>query len=250
MSEAPRIVNGLKLPPKKVIHTQRGGDGTTGQPKPGAVKFDFNKAASMADIASEADHHGFWSFEGRSTRGDWWLMYAAKLVGYLVGSVLIYGASQAESLVLGILGGLIFLFSVIMCVPVDVRRLHDRGLSGWIALLIYIGSCIPYINAVVVLVMFVVLGCLDGDIGENEYGPDPKGRAGSSQPRRLNLGTPSAVQATGGTANITVNVSEQHRPLPKDSLTEMLEKLGSLKERGLLTEEEFERQKEKILEQM
>lgn len=111
-------------------------------------------------------------------------MYAAKLVGYLVGSVLIYGASQAESL------------------------------------------------------------------GENEYGPDPKGRASPNQPRRLNLGTPSAVHATGGTTNITVNVSEQRRPLPKDSLTEMLEKLGSLKERGLLTEEEFERQKEKILEQM
>ena len=46
------------------------------------------------------------------------------------------------------------------------------------------------------------------------------------------------------------HVSEQRRPLPKDSLTEMLKKLGSLKERGLLTEEEVERRKEKILEQM
>jgi len=250
MGETPRIVNGLKLPPKKIIRTQSGGNGATSQAKPGAVKFDFNKAASMAEISSESGRRKFWSFDGRSTRADWWLMYAATLAGYLVAGGLIYFAFTQTSIMLGILGGLIFFFSSIMRIPVDVRRLHDRGFGGWIVILFYVGSSIPYINGIVILVMFIMLGCLDGDIGENEYGPDPKGRSGSNPPKRLNLGIPSNVQATGGTANVTVNVSDQNKPVSKDGLTERLEKLGSLKERGLLTDEEFELQKKKILEQM
>ena len=49
---------------------------------------------------------------------------------------------------------------------VSIRRLHDQGKSGWL----YLVSFIPYIGGIILLVLM----CIAGDEGENEYGPDPK----------------------------------------------------------------------------
>ena len=49
---------------------------------------------------------------------------------------------------------------------VSVRRLHDIGKSGWYFLLILI----PCIGGIILLVFDVTAG----DVGENEYGADPK----------------------------------------------------------------------------
>jgi len=55
------------------------------------------------------------------------------------------------------------IFSLAMLVPsiaVAVRRMHDVGKSGWFVL-------IPIYN--------LILALTPGQIGPNEYGPDPKG---------------------------------------------------------------------------
>ncbi|WP_249138314.1 DUF805 domain-containing protein [Phenylobacterium montanum] len=72
--------------------------------------------------------------------------------------------------------GLIFmlwsLFALASFVPslaVAVRRLHDSGKSGaWILV-----ALVPVIGGLVLLVLYL----LDGTPGDNQYGPDPKGRA-------------------------------------------------------------------------
>ena len=51
---------------------------------------------------------------------------------------------------------------------VTVRRLHDVDRSGWWLLAWFV----PMIGWVVVLVFL----CLDGSVGRNRYGRDPRGR--------------------------------------------------------------------------
>jgi len=48
-----------------------------------------------------------------------------------------------------------------------VRRLHDTGKSGWTILLAIIS---------LVGIILLVFLCRDSDRGENQYGPNPKGR--------------------------------------------------------------------------
>ena len=62
----------------------------------------------------------------------------------------------------------ITLFSLGIIVPgiaVTVRRLHDRDMSGWFYLLVFI----PYLGG---LILFVIT-LLPGTPGENRYGDDP-----------------------------------------------------------------------------
>jgi len=257
MIDEPRIVNGLKLPPKRIIHTRKVGGRTSEAGKPRASGFDFHNNENLMELSYKKRRGAFWSFNGRATRREWWLTFATAFLGDLVGGGLmilggglIFFAVAEVSLPLIGLGAVICLLSFAMQIPVAVRRVHDRGLGGWIVILFYAGLLIPYVDVAVALVMLIVLGFLDGDFGENEYGPDPRGRIGYNPPKRLIGGVRPNVQAIGGSANVTVNVSDQNKSPPKDSLVERLEKLGSLKERGLLTDEEFELQKKKILEQM
>lgn len=47
------------------------------------------------------------------------------------------------------------------------KRLHDINVSGWLSILLLI----PYLNF-----LFILIGFVDGSIGDNKYGKDPKGR--------------------------------------------------------------------------
>jgi formylglycine-generating enzyme required for sulfatase activity len=63
--------------------------------------------------------------------------------------------------------GIIYLLA--MWLPgtaVAVRRLHDTGRSGWWVLIVFV----PLVG----LIAFFVLLALDGQVGTNAYGPDPK----------------------------------------------------------------------------
>lgn len=73
----------------------------------------------------------------------------------------LYGV-QAQS------GG-IWIFLLLLAWPivaVSVKRLHDRGKSGWWMLL----AAVPYVGWVWYI---VEVGLLDGTWGPNHFGPDP-----------------------------------------------------------------------------
>ena len=99
-------------------------------------------------------------FEGRARRSEYWYFFLFYILFY-IGIVII-------ETMLGIAGPtgdggiLSWIYSLGMLVPslaVAVRRVHDVGKSGWFIL-------IPIYN--------FILMVTPGEVGENEYGPDPK----------------------------------------------------------------------------
>ena len=122
----------------------------------------------------------FGTFDGRATRSEfWWFDLFTVLVGF-VGYIplLILGIIGASSGDGGVVSGLFTILSVIfwiiwfivviaLVIPllaVGCRRLHDRGQSGWLQLLLLV----PCGN--IVLIVFWVL---EGTPGDNAYGPKP-----------------------------------------------------------------------------
>jgi len=120
-------------------------------------------------------------FPGRSRRMEYWmftLFNALVLLALFIVFLVMSGpfndaAGTADSgasaafFVISIV--LFWLVSFIPGLAVQVRRLHDQDLSGWLVLI----NFIPYLGALVMLVMM----CLRGTAGENQYGPDPLGGA-------------------------------------------------------------------------
>jgi uncharacterized membrane protein YhaH (DUF805 family) len=51
----------------------------------------------------------------------------------------------------------------------QVRRLHDRGLSGWFCLI----CVVPFIGWTIGGIALLLLSCLDSQQGDNAYGPQP-----------------------------------------------------------------------------
>lgn len=100
-------------------------------------------------------------FSGRARRKEFW-MFA--LFNVIIGFVL----AIIES-ILGSPGILTFLYSLAVLIPsiaVSARRLHDTDRTGWWLLI----GFIPVIGFIVLLIFMV----MEGQPGENRYGPNPK----------------------------------------------------------------------------
>jgi len=96
------------------------------------------------------------SFEGRIGRRDWWIGVIGVYAVWLIAWVL-FGS---DGLVPFVIGVLIFL-AAIAC---HVKRFHDRGRSGWWALIVLI----PVIGPIWAV---VDLGILEGEPQANRWGP-------------------------------------------------------------------------------
>ena len=156
----------------------------------------------------------YFNFSGRARRREFWgfllfffLIWAIllfigvfTLVAHLGGMLYEAGLEQAF---LSFGGGMLFLFVLVfiylICLfplwAVQVRRLHDRGMSGWWVLcsnvlgvilnvflyvmrlgtdtgrMLLVGSIL--VSVVLSLYIFVQT-LMDGEIGTNKYGEDPK----------------------------------------------------------------------------
>ena len=131
--------------------------------------------------AIQSFYKNFNDLSGRSSRSEYWWAYL--FVNLLL--IPVFAVVVLLSIVVPFLGGLIFVaYIVIHALPfctLLVRRLHDTGRSGWIALL----NLVPF-GGIAVL----VLTLQESDAGQNQYGPNP------SAPRDY---PPMTVQAaTGG----------------------------------------------------
>jgi len=107
-------------------------------------------------------------FTGRARRKEFWMF---SLFNFLVSVVIsIVAAILGNIPVLGmILGFLPLIYCLAVFVPglaLGIRRLHDTNRSGWFLLL----GFIPIVGAIILIIFFV----LEGDKGQNQYGPDPK----------------------------------------------------------------------------
>ena len=109
-------------------------------------------------------------FSGRARRKEYWMFFLFNLIiAFVLGFIDVALILASESTGYGPLGWLYSLAVLIPAIAVAIRRLHDTGRSGWWLLI----GLIPLLGALVILVFMV----LDGEQGENKYGPNPKAGA-------------------------------------------------------------------------
>ena len=109
-------------------------------------------------------------FDGRSRRKEYWMFVlfhflvsvALNIAGFAIDMVAAIGATM-------ILPTLYYLATLLPAIGVTIRRLHDTNRSGWWLLI----ALVPFIGGIILL----ILCALEGDHGENQYGPNPKAEA-------------------------------------------------------------------------
>jgi uncharacterized membrane protein YhaH (DUF805 family) len=129
------------------------------------------------------------SFKGRIRRKTWWLAFLAVvalmclvalllaiLLAIMFPGILSYDSasltksvSSARIPVLGLLFFPLFAFfySILILwimIALDIKRLHDCDLPGWLVLLFFI----PYLGGIA---MFIICGFIPGTEGDNRFGP-------------------------------------------------------------------------------
>lgn len=143
----------------------------------------------MSETNEDCCEPSFLSYRGRARRRTYWC--AALGIG-LAASVAIFiailpflnelakgGMDDLEVAISRSAGGLLVAIAVgiialFLLLPVSVRRLHDRDMSGWWLLAFLIGGVLPFVGLFVGIAQFVIMGCLDGTPGRNRYGMNPK----------------------------------------------------------------------------
>lgn len=130
----------------------------------------------------------YFQFSGRSRRKEYWMFMLFFLILFIIAGVidtmLGFGTVTADTQTAGYAadwsvdnGPTMILLSLLFLIPhwaVTVRRLHDTDRSGW-WILIYL---LPLIG---LITMFVFM-CLDGTVGPNRFGADPKAGEPGHQP--------------------------------------------------------------------
>ncbi len=126
-------------------------------------------------------------FSGRSRRKEYWMFVLGyTLVLIVLGGIFAVlgafsssvedieaGAMNATLILAVIVLGIIGLGILIPSIAVQVRRLHDRNMSGWWLLGAYVLSLVPVVGFIASIALLVVL-ILPGTPGPNRFGPDPK----------------------------------------------------------------------------
>lgn len=99
-------------------------------------------------------------FEGRARRSEYW--YFSLFTGCFSITVNVEGLGIVSIILSSIASLVFFIPSLSVC----VRRLHDVNKSGW-----------WYLIAFTIIGIFYLLYLMvkEGDHGDNQYGPDPKG---------------------------------------------------------------------------
>lgn len=115
---------------------------------------------------------------GRASRREYWSFYLFQILvmaplGILLIALGAMGPQTANSSsmtgVLVVVACVFGLFTLATMVPswtCMIRRLHDRGMSGWFSLL----ALVPYVGGIIMMVLLA----LPGDVGPNKFGDDPK----------------------------------------------------------------------------
>lgn len=120
------------------------------------------------------------TFSGRASRSEcWWfqLFYWLVLIGLGILAALAAGSDGQDEpssllIAIGVIAGLFALAMLLPQISLTVRRFHDRNISGWWYLALFIANLIPYLNVVAGLAILVTT-VLKGTEGPNRFGPDP-----------------------------------------------------------------------------
>lgn len=120
------------------------------------------------------------TFSGRASRSEYWWSYLAYFLVMLV-FILVFGGvvgafagegSSSPLIAMAVVGGLLVLAAFLPAISVQVRRFHDRNISGWWYLALFILSMVPYVG-VIAGIAILVISVLPGTQGPNKFGADP-----------------------------------------------------------------------------
>lgn len=115
---------------------------------------------------------GFSDFDGQSSRKDFWIPILINLLISVALLIIMVGSFTA--LFIPFSGGIwfagvslaaLFVWCVIRVVPnaaVLVRRFHDVGLVGWLAVVFFICHFIPYVD-IVADILIIIIACMNQD---------------------------------------------------------------------------------------
>ncbi len=108
-------------------------------------------------------------FSGRARRKEYWMFLLCYILAFMglaiVGGILSALISEKIMILFAALIIILALGIIVPSIAMSVRRLHDTGKSGLFYLLVFV----PF-GSIVLLVFYI----MEGDMGTNEYGPDPK----------------------------------------------------------------------------
>lgn len=124
-------------------------------------------------------------FSGRACRSEyWWFQLFSFIVSVVTALIAlafimpfdIYSQEQMAAFLIKIYS-IVAIPALLLFLPqlsVQVRRFHDRNISGWWLLLFYILNFVPFVNFVAFIVMLVIT-VQKGTDGSNRFGRDPLG---------------------------------------------------------------------------
>jgi len=110
-------------------------------------------------------------FSGRARRKEYWMFFLFNMIFCVVAMILdkALGTTfsfSGQTLGYGVIYLIYILATILPCLAVGVRRLHDIGKSGWNYLL----ALIPFVGAIIL----IVWACEDSQPLENKWGENPK----------------------------------------------------------------------------
>lgn len=122
------------------------------------------------------------TFSGRASRSEYWWYYLFHFLVVIAFIVVALGVATASGgveggvsstvIAVGVIGGLFLLATFIPALAVQIRRFHDRNMSGWWYLALIILGMVPYVGFIASIAILVI-GVLPGTVGPNKFGPDP-----------------------------------------------------------------------------
>ena len=132
----------------------------------------------------------YFSFQNRANRQRYWLTSLA-IYGLLLVALFVAITLPGIGWAIGGIGGVAWLW---VALATAIRRLHDRGKSGWWLAPMYgpvilisglagligatgdsedVANGLKALSLPFSLWAFIELGCLKGTVGDNRFGPDP-----------------------------------------------------------------------------
>lgn len=205
------------------------------------------KTAGGSVYAVQAPKGSFssaFSLSGRATRANWWCTYIAVFVcifgigagiGAAMASMGFENVEEALRSLMHMSGWLIaltILFNLLTW-PVCVRRFHDLNHTGWFIVFFWLIGFIPLVGWISWLIEVILLGFVDGTMGPNNYGNDPRGRQGLFSRQ-----------------DVVVNLSNRNdvgQRMIGNSVEQRLTQLKKLKDQGMISDAEYEEKRSKIL---
>lgn len=109
----------------------------------------------------------YFDFKGRARRKEYWMFALFNFI-FAIGITIVDSMIMAStnSYNGSFLLWLYYLLTIIPSFAVGIRRLHDVGKSGWMALV----GFIPLVGVIWLIVLF----CMDSQPGSNQWGDNPK----------------------------------------------------------------------------